>query len=117
MQAFEFLFQLFNYKNALAGILDGFDKAKAGASKKVSSIVRKALRSISSRGQSGTGGSHTKGKRNDGGRSLTPLDTIQEHNTALRLRGYEVVGAIKGVWSHCPPSDEPGVDRALFLAS
>jgi hypothetical protein len=49
LQAFEFLFQLFDCKDALPDVLDGFDETQANATKTVSTILRHSYRSISSK--------------------------------------------------------------------
>jgi hypothetical protein len=92
------LFQLFNYKDALPGVLDGFDKTQANATKTVSTILRHAYRSISSKSKSQKDGSRTKGKNSRGGHSHK-LDTIQEHKAALMLYGYKIVAPMKNVMS------------------
>ncbi|KAK2463917.1 hypothetical protein APHAL10511_004089 [Amanita phalloides] len=94
LQAFEFLFQLFNYKDTLPAVLAGFDKTQVNAAKTVSTIVRHSYRSISSRSESQKNGSRTKGKKRRGGRSHE-LYTIQEHKAALMLYGYKIVAPMK----------------------
>jgi len=95
------LFQLFNYKDALPGVLDGFDKTQANATKKVSTILRKAYRSISSKSESQKNKSRTQGEKSRGGQ-FQELDTIQEHQAALMLYGYKIVAPMKNVMS-LPP--------------
>jgi hypothetical protein len=92
------LFQLFNYKDKLPGVLDGFDKPKAYTMKTVSTIVRHAYRSISSKSESQKNGSRTKSKKSRGGHSHE-LDTIQEHKAALMLYGYKIIAPMKNVMS------------------
>jgi hypothetical protein len=77
-------------------MLDGFDNKKADATKLISSIVRHAYRSISSKSEIQKSGSRTKGKKSRGGNSHE-LDTIHEHKTALMLYGYKIVGLMKNV--------------------
>ena len=97
LQAFEFLFQLFNYKDSLGAVLDGFDKMKANAMKEVSRLLRSAYSSISSKSKSQKSGSQTKGKKSRG--NAHELDTIQEHKAALMLCGYKIVAPMKRVMS------------------
>jgi hypothetical protein len=92
------LFQLFNYKDALPAVLDGFDKAQANATKIVSTILRHSYRSVSSKSDSQKTGSRTKGKKSRGGHSHE-LDTIHEHKLALMLYGYKIVAPMKNVMS------------------
>jgi hypothetical protein len=92
------LFQLFNYKDALRAILDGFNKKQDNATKKVSAILRHAYSSIGSKSKSQKNGSQTNGNKSRGGDSRK-LDTIQEHKTALMLYGYKIIAPMKNV---CP---------------
>jgi hypothetical protein len=92
------LFQLFNYKDVLPAVLDGFDKTQANATKTVSTILRHAYCSISFKSKSQKNGSRTKGKRRRGGGSHE-LDTIQQHKAALRLYGYKIIKPMKNVMS------------------
>jgi hypothetical protein len=92
------LFQLFNYKNGLPAVLDGFDKTQADVTKIISSILRHAYRSISFKSKSQKNGSQAKGKKSRGGDSCK-LDTIQEHKTALMLYGYKIIAPMKNVMS------------------
>jgi hypothetical protein len=92
------LFQLFNYKDALPAVLDGFDKTQDEATKKASTILRHTYRSISSKSEGQKTGSRTKGKKSRGGHSHA-LDTIQEHKAALMLYGYKIVAPMKNVMS------------------
>ena len=92
------MFQLFNYKDVLPAVLDGFDKTRADATKVVSTLLRKTYRSISSKSESQKNGSQTKGKKSRGGNSHE-LDTIQEHKAALMLCGYKIVAPMKNVMS------------------
>jgi hypothetical protein len=92
------LFQLFNYKDALPDVLDGFDKTRAEATKTITTLVRSAYRSISSKGKSQKDGPRTKGN-NSRGRHSHQLDTIQEHKAALMLHGYKIVAPMKNVMS------------------
>lgn len=78
--------------------MDGFDKPKANTMKTVSTIVRHAYRSISSKSESQKNGSRTKGKKSRGGHSHE-LDTIQEHKAALMLYGYKIIAPMKNVMS------------------
>ncbi|KAK2459464.1 hypothetical protein APHAL10511_008524 [Amanita phalloides] len=79
LQAFEFLFQLFNYKDMLPAVLDGFDKTQANTTKTVSTILRHAYRSISSKNES----------------QKSRSGPILEHKAALMLYGYKIVAPIK----------------------
>jgi len=92
------LFQLLNYKDALPGLLDGFDKTRAKATKAVSTILRHAYRSISSKSESQKNKSRTKGKKSRDSH-FHELDSIQEHNAALMLYGYKIVAPMKNVMS------------------
>jgi hypothetical protein len=92
------LFQLFNYEEALAALLKGFDEEKANATKKVSAMLRRFYPSISSKSKKEKSGSQTQGKNSRGGNSHA-LDTIQEHEAALMLHGYKIVAPMKNVMS------------------
>ena len=91
------MFQLFNYKDALEAILDGFNEERGDATKEVSKILRHAYRS-KSESESQKNESRTKGKKSRGGDSRK-LDTIQEHKTALILYGYKIIAPMKNVMS------------------
>jgi hypothetical protein len=92
------LFQLFNYKDTLPTVLNGFDEDKAGTTERLTRLLRKAYDSISSRSQSQNQGSRTTGNKSRGGHSQK-LDTIQEHQLALMLVGYKIVAPMKDVMS------------------
>ena len=92
------MFQLFNYKDALAAVLDGFDKTQADVTKTVTTILRQAYRSISSKSESQKNRSRTKDKKSRGG-NAHELDTIQEHKAALMLYGYKIVAPMENVMS------------------
>ena len=92
------MFQLYNYKDMLPAVLDGFDETQANATKTVSTILRHAYRSICSKSESQKNESRTKGKKSRGGRPHE-LDTIHEHKAALMLYGYKIVAPMKNVMS------------------
>jgi hypothetical protein len=92
------LFQLFNYRDALPAVLDGFDRTQVDATKTISSILRHAYRSISSKSESQKNGSRKKGKMSRGGHSHE-LDTIQEYKMVLMLYGYKIIAPMKNVMS------------------
>jgi hypothetical protein len=54
LQAFEFLFQLFNYKDALSAVLNSFNQTKANLTKAVSTILQHAYRSKSESQKNGS---------------------------------------------------------------
>jgi hypothetical protein len=79
------LFQLFNYKDVLPAVLDGFDKMQANAMKTVSTILRRAYRSISSKSESQKNRWRTKGKKSQGGNSQEywEIQTLVQATMAL----------------------------------